>query len=161
MESQTLVGILDQSRPVPRSIGYARVSTDDQDLSLQIDVLTRQGIPESAIFMDKVSGAKTERPGLTKCLETLRSGDILGSVDQPQVPRLLVMKVSTRVAPRHYCSGAILQVAVMPFELSCETRVKIIDRLRSYFLFEFPFVAAQLHKPQSGKPLTRRRLCRV
>ncbi len=77
MESQTLAGMLDQPCPVPRSIGYARVSTDDQDLSLQIDALTRQGIPESAIFMDKVSGAKTERPGLTKCLEALRSGDIL------------------------------------------------------------------------------------
>ncbi len=60
-----------------RSIGYAGVSTDDQDLSLQIDALTEQGIPESAIFMDKVSAEKTERPGLTKCLETLRSGDIL------------------------------------------------------------------------------------
>ena len=77
MESQTDAGALEQPCPVPRSIGYARVSTDDQDLSLQIDALTRQGIPESAIFMDKVSGAKTERPGLTKCLETLRSGDIL------------------------------------------------------------------------------------
>ena len=61
----------------PRLVGYARVSTDDQDLSLQIDALTKQGIPKSAIFMDKVSGAKTERPGLSKCLETLRSGDIL------------------------------------------------------------------------------------
>lgn len=77
MESQTLAGVLDQPCSVPRSIGYARVSTDDPDLSLQIDALTRQGIPESAIFMDKVSGAKTERPGLTKCLQTLRSGDIL------------------------------------------------------------------------------------
>jgi len=48
----------------PRLIGYARVSTDDQDLSLQIDASTKQGIPMTAIFMDKVSGAKTERPGL-------------------------------------------------------------------------------------------------
>ena len=58
--------------PEPRLVGYARVSTDDQDLSLQIDALTKQGIPPSSIFMDKISGAKTERPGLTKCLETLR-----------------------------------------------------------------------------------------
>jgi DNA invertase Pin-like site-specific DNA recombinase len=58
-------------------VGYARVSTDDQDLSLQIDALTKQGIPTSSIFMDKISGAKTERPGLTKCLDALRSGDIL------------------------------------------------------------------------------------
>ena len=60
-----------------RLVGYARVSTDDQDLSLQIDALTKQGIPPSSIFMDKISGAKTERPGLTKCLETLQRGDIL------------------------------------------------------------------------------------
>ena len=61
----------------PRLIGYARVSTDDQNLSLQIDALTKHGIPKSAIYMDKLSGAKTERPGLTKCLQTLRTGDIL------------------------------------------------------------------------------------
>ncbi len=61
----------------PRLIGYARVSTEDQDLSLQIDALTEQGIPKTAIFMDKLSGAKTERPGLTRCLQTLQSGDTL------------------------------------------------------------------------------------
>jgi DNA invertase Pin-like site-specific DNA recombinase len=63
--------------PASRLVGYARVSTDDQDLSLQIDALTNQGIPQASIFLDKLSGAKTERPGLTKCLDTLRSGDIL------------------------------------------------------------------------------------
>ncbi len=61
----------------PRLFGYARVSTDDQDLSLQFDALTQHGIQKSSIFMDKASGAKTERPGLTKCLGALRSGDIL------------------------------------------------------------------------------------
>ena len=65
------------SSPIPRLIGYARVSTDDQDLSLQIDALTKQGIPTTAIFMDKLSGAKIDRPGLAKCLSTLQSGDIL------------------------------------------------------------------------------------
>ncbi len=59
------------------SYGYARVSTDDQDLALQIDALNKHGIPESHIFTDKLSGAKAERPGLEKCLRRLRSGDIL------------------------------------------------------------------------------------
>jgi DNA invertase Pin-like site-specific DNA recombinase len=60
-----------------RLLGYARVSTYDQDLSLQIDALTKHGIQKSNIFVDKLSGAKTDRPGLAKCLETLQSNDIL------------------------------------------------------------------------------------
>lgn len=81
MSDQTLASItasvLDQPPVEPRLVGYARVSTDDQDLSLQIDALTKQGIPKSSIFMDKLSGAKTERPGLAKCLAALKSGDTL------------------------------------------------------------------------------------
>jgi DNA invertase Pin-like site-specific DNA recombinase len=77
MSSPLPVPVLEQPSPASRLFGYARVSTDDQDLSLQVDALQQHGIPKTAIFMDKVSGAKTERPGLTKCLESLTSGDIL------------------------------------------------------------------------------------
>ena len=57
--------------------GYARVSTDDQNLALQLDALTSHGIPASQIFRDKLSGARCDRPGLMKCLDTLESGDVL------------------------------------------------------------------------------------
>ena len=77
MSSPLPVSVLEQPSPASRLFGYARVSTDDQDLSLQIDALQQHGIPKTAIFMDKVSGAQTERPGLTKCLDSLTSGDIL------------------------------------------------------------------------------------
>jgi len=60
-----------------RLLGYARVSTDDQDLSLQIDALERHGIAKSLIFEDKLSGATSDRPGLSKCLGALQSGDVL------------------------------------------------------------------------------------
>ena len=60
-----------------RSFGYARVSTDDQNLSLQLEALTKHGIPASQIFKDKLSGARCDRPGLLKCLDTLDSGDVL------------------------------------------------------------------------------------
>jgi len=56
-------------------IGYARVSTLDQNLELQTDALTKAGCKK--VFEDKVSGSRAERPGLTKVQEALREGDTL------------------------------------------------------------------------------------
>lgn len=56
-------------------IGYARVSTQDQNLNLQTEALTRAGCEK--IYEDKISGVRVERPGLTRALEMLREGDTL------------------------------------------------------------------------------------
>ena len=56
-------------------IGYARVSTQDQNLDLQIEALTKVGCQK--VFDDKMSGSRAERPGLAKALEILREGDTL------------------------------------------------------------------------------------
>ena len=56
-------------------IGYARVSTQDQNLDLQTEALTRAGCEK--IYEDKISGVRAERPGLTRTLEMLREGDTL------------------------------------------------------------------------------------
>src|SRR5208282_1209365 len=56
-------------------IGYARVSTDEQNLSLQRDALSKAGCKR--IFTDKASGAPTQRPGLADALSHLRKGDTL------------------------------------------------------------------------------------
>lgn len=56
-------------------IGYARVSTQDQNLDLQTEALTRAGCEK--IHEDKISGVRAERPGLTRALEMLREGDTL------------------------------------------------------------------------------------
>jgi len=56
-------------------VGYARVSTDDQTLALQLDALQAAGC--ETVFRDTISGTKTERLGLTKALEPVRSGDML------------------------------------------------------------------------------------
>ncbi|MFJ8001986.1 recombinase family protein [Streptomyces sp. NPDC096310] len=56
-------------------IGYARVSTDDQEAQLQRDALTVAGC--SRIFEDKASGKNIDRPALTAVLDYLRAGDTL------------------------------------------------------------------------------------
>ena len=56
-------------------IGYARVSTEDQNLDLQQDALTHAGCER--IFVDKASGVRTDRPGLGEALSHLRPGDSL------------------------------------------------------------------------------------
>ncbi len=60
-----------------RKIGYARVSRETQDLQLQLDALKDAGCAETDIFVDKVSGVTTERPGMDACLATLKKGDTL------------------------------------------------------------------------------------
>ncbi len=56
-------------------IGYARVSTTDQDLSLQKEALEKAGCEK--IYEDEMSGTKDNRPGLNKALEILRAEDTL------------------------------------------------------------------------------------
>jgi DNA invertase Pin-like site-specific DNA recombinase len=57
------------------NIGYARVSTQDQDLSLQIDALNNAGCKK--IYKEKITGSKKERPQLNELLEQLREGDVV------------------------------------------------------------------------------------
>ncbi|WP_044150562.1 recombinase family protein [Phaeodactylibacter xiamenensis] len=56
-------------------IGYARVSTKDQNLSLQKDALQKEGC--ELIFEEKASGAKSDRPELRRMIDQLRKGDIV------------------------------------------------------------------------------------
>jgi DNA invertase Pin-like site-specific DNA recombinase len=56
-------------------IGYARVSTQDQNPELQVDALEKAGAEQ--VFHEKFTGTLRERPELSQCLRTLRKGDIL------------------------------------------------------------------------------------
>jgi DNA invertase Pin-like site-specific DNA recombinase len=56
-------------------IGYARVSSDDQDLTLQRTALHRVGC--SRLYEEKASGAKRSRPELARMLDQLRAGDVV------------------------------------------------------------------------------------
>lgn len=56
-------------------LGYARVSTRDQNVDFQVDALKRAGCAK--IYTDIASGARTERPALVELLSHLRAGDVL------------------------------------------------------------------------------------
>ena len=60
-----------------RLVGYARVSTEDQDLRMQIEALTKAGVMADNMHTDKKSGASTKRQGLEFALKDLRPGDTL------------------------------------------------------------------------------------
>lgn len=56
-------------------IGYARVSTNDQNPELQVDALEKAGAEQ--VFQEKYTGTWRERPELSQCLRMLREGDVL------------------------------------------------------------------------------------
>src|ERR671931_2291782 len=58
-------------------IGYARVSTLDQNLDLQRDALRKAGVAAKDIYTDKITGTTAQRPGLDQALSHLREGDTL------------------------------------------------------------------------------------
>jgi len=57
------------------NVGYARVSTLDQDLSLQLDALAAAGCGK--VFEDRASGDRADRAGLQAALEYVRDGEVL------------------------------------------------------------------------------------
>lgn len=60
-----------------RKLGYARVSTEDQHLELQLDALKAAGVEERDIFMEKVTGSKKDRLELEKLLTYMQPGDTI------------------------------------------------------------------------------------
>lgn len=58
-------------------VGYARVSTDDQDLSMQVAALMRHGVPDKQIFEEHISAKTMKRPAFEKMMQNLRPGDVL------------------------------------------------------------------------------------
>ena len=95
-------------------VGYARVSTDEQDVSLQWDALRQAGCADELIFIDTASGAKADRPGLDACLNALQPGDTLLVWRLDRLGRsmahlvLLIEDLSRKkIAFRSICDGVI------------------------------------------------------
>ena len=67
--------------------GYCRVSTDKQDVEKYVDQLKMEGIEESNIFKDVITGTKRDREGLNNLLETVEAGDIILIPDMTRLGR--------------------------------------------------------------------------
>ena len=78
-------------------IGYARVSTQDQDTAIQIEAMRVMGVQK--IYEEKASGARFDRPVLWECLGSLRSGDQFVFYKLDRVARSLsdLLKILDRV----------------------------------------------------------------
>ena len=68
-------------------IGYARVSTEEQNLDRQIDALQQAGIDDRLIYKEKITGTKKDRPELQKMLDHLNEGDIVIITDLTRISR--------------------------------------------------------------------------
>jgi len=60
-----------------RSFGYARVSTSQQSLEIQIQTLKDAGVKESRIFSDKLTGSNLDRIGLNSLMARVEEGDTI------------------------------------------------------------------------------------
>lgn len=95
-------------------IGYARVSTIEQDVRMQLDALEKVGCLKNNIFVDHISGSRADRPGLEKCLANLEAGDTLIVWRLDRLGRSMSHLVSfveqlreRNIAFRSLCDGAI------------------------------------------------------
>lgn len=68
-------------------LGYARVSTEDQNLDAQLDALKASGAQR--IFSDKISGSLRKRPELDRLLDQLREGDVIVATKYDRLARSL------------------------------------------------------------------------
>lgn len=95
--------------------GYARVSTSAQDLTRQLDYLTKQGVPAERIHADKKSGTDFEREGLAAVLAALRPGDVLHVAALDRLGRSLLKMLGTfehitKTLGAHIVAGGALPV---------------------------------------------------
>jgi DNA invertase Pin-like site-specific DNA recombinase len=74
-KSDNMVSGRENGQTTVAHVGYARVSTLDQDPALQLDALGVAGCAK--VFEDRASGARADRPGLRKALDYAREGDVL------------------------------------------------------------------------------------
>ena len=68
-------------------LGYARVSTEGQNLDRQIDALMAAGVSKKHLYCEKMTGTKSDRPELNRLLAGLETGDTVIIPDLTRISR--------------------------------------------------------------------------
>jgi len=112
-------------------LGYARVSTTEQDTSLQISALRAHGVV--AYWEDQISGVK-KRPALEEVLNFLQAGDTLVVYKVDRLARSLsdLLRIADRLAK----SGATLRSVTEPIETATPVGRMIFQLLGAFAEFE-------------------------
>jgi hypothetical protein len=104
----TELGVVGEQSPMPRVgilIGYARCSTEKQDLTAQRLILRELGVAEDRIYLDHgLTGRNRSRPGLNNALAALREGDTLVVPKLDRLARSVPDARDRRFARRTRCS---------------------------------------------------------
>lgn len=121
-------------------VGYARVSTEDQNLERQLEALKAAGVPSNRIFTDKISGKNTQRPGFEEMMRYLRRGDELYVTSMDRLSRSLqdLLAVTTTLRDR----GVVLHFLKERIDLSPDDAVSPV----STFMFSMLGAVAQFER---------------
>jgi len=120
-------------------VGYARVSTEDQSLDLQIDALKRVGVRDDNLHVEKVSGASSKRPELDYAIKDLREGDTLVVWRLDRLARN--MRVLYERLDQIYAKGARFRSITEDFDFNTITGKLIIAVLGAIAQFERQIIA--------------------
>jgi DNA invertase Pin-like site-specific DNA recombinase len=95
-------------------LGYARVSTNEQDTSAQVSALKSAGCEK--IFREKASGGRWDRPELHRLLDQLRTGDVLVVSRLDRLSRSLrdLLMIMERIKTQKQDSGACPKQSTRP-----------------------------------------------
>ena len=115
-------------------VGYARVSTEDQSLGLQVQALQRAGVLADNLHVEKVSGASPKRPALDYAIKDLREGDTLVVWRLDRLARN--MRVLYERLEQIYAKGARFRSITEDFDFNTITGKLIIAVLGAIAQFE-------------------------
>lgn len=118
----------------PHMVGYARVSTDEQNKQRQVDELVQAGVAAVDIFSDTGTGAHMDRPGWDACTKDLEPGDILVIHSLDRLSRNLVDTMQTLKALND--RGVRVKVLTMDFDSTTPMGRFVFSMMASFAQFE-------------------------